>query len=85
MKSRTSLPKITSVDDVMTFGKYKGQTIEKILDENPGYIVWLEEKKICEVEHEIYNQAQMLESESRDLRNGDFWGIDYYDFMDETF
>ena len=33
--------KIKSQSHFMTFGKYRGLSIETILDKEPGYIIWL--------------------------------------------
>lgn len=57
---------IKSEDFVMPFGKYKHRTIEYILDVNPGYIVWLEEENVADVEQEIYNKAQGLDRHTWD-------------------
>lgn len=37
---------IQSVNDVLTFGKHNGVTVEDILHDEPGYFDWLFEKKI---------------------------------------
>jgi len=37
---------LTSVEDVMNFGKHNGVTVENILHDEPGYFDWLFEKKI---------------------------------------
>ena len=29
-------------DYVLTFGKYKGRTLQEVYQENPGYLVWAE-------------------------------------------
>jgi len=79
MKSRT-IPEseITSDEYVLTFGKYKGETVRYVLNTNPGYIEWLDDEKILKFSDEIYQEAQILEDESE---NWD-WGVDPYDFMD---
>ncbi len=33
--------RIYNIDDSFDFGKYKGKTIEELLNENPGYVDWL--------------------------------------------
>lgn len=33
-------------DAKLTFGKHKGETLQHILEKDPGYIVWLHDKKI---------------------------------------
>ena len=34
------------IDDSMEFGKYQGESIDIILDEDPDYIVWLIEQGV---------------------------------------
>lgn len=29
------------LDDVMDFGKYKGKSVEDVLEEDPSYLLWL--------------------------------------------
>ncbi|MBX4206147.1 hypothetical protein KW795_03020, partial [Candidatus Microgenomates bacterium] len=69
MKTKPFPSKIISVNDVLTFGKHKGLTVDFVLESDPAYIVWLEEEKICEVEQEIYNLAQECDEE-----NSNDWG-----------
>lgn len=35
-----SPPKEYTYDDIIDFGKYKGFTVEEVLDKNPGYLIW---------------------------------------------
>jgi len=35
---------LTSLSDLMPFGQYKGETMEWILENDPSYILWLEDK-----------------------------------------
>ena len=79
MKTKTSQTTIKYVTDVLTFGKHKGKSVEWVLNNEPGYIVWLEEEKICDIEQEIYNLAQEFDE---DNKNDWAWYIDVYDFMD---
>lgn len=44
-------------DYVMTFGKYKGKTLLKILDENPSYIIWLTENDVVKVPDDLLTMA----------------------------
>ena len=50
---------IKTYEDVLTFGKYKGKSVDWIAENFPGYIVWLAEEKVCEVDDEIYDAAMM--------------------------
>ena len=51
---------ITSYDDVITFGKYrgKGKTIRWIVDNDPEYIMCLDEEGIVELPADILEAAQ---------------------------
>ena len=48
---------IKSKDDVLTFGKYKDCTIEKVLNDEPEYILWLDDEGIVEFPFEIISIA----------------------------
>lgn len=37
---------IFTVNSTLLFGKYKGWTVDQVLDENPGYIEWCLEQRI---------------------------------------
>jgi uncharacterized protein (DUF3820 family) len=66
--------------DRLTFGKYKGKSIQYILDTEPGYIVWLEEENVLEMPEDIYQEAQELDyDEYRDLGSWYDWDIDISD------
>jgi len=38
-----------NIQDVMTFGKYKGKTIEYIIGVDPQYIIWLYRNSIRDI------------------------------------
>lgn len=80
MKSRPATPTIKALTDILTFGKHKGKSVEWVLENAPGYIVWLEEEKICNVEQEIYNLAQEMDYSEYGYDDG----IDYQ-WMEEPF
>lgn len=74
--------KLKKLEDVMTFGKYKGKKIEDVLSENPSYLVWAHDDiKWFKLEQEIYDeavdQANNKRWDNEELDNG----IDIYDFM----
>lgn len=41
--NRSIVPTITDPRTVLTFGKYRGETIREVLDNDPQYLVWLHE------------------------------------------
>lgn len=49
------------LDSILDFGKYKGQTVEYVLDENPKYILWIKEKGI----HKFNPEVNQLLKEAR--------------------
>jgi hypothetical protein len=67
---------VKSYDDVITFGKFKGQTFDKIADVEPSYIVWLNDEGIVKFPKEIIEAAEW--DMNVDTRNewGDSWGWD---------
>ncbi len=41
--NRSIVPIITDPRTILTFGKYRGETIREVLDNDPQYLVWLHE------------------------------------------
>ena len=66
---------IKAYTDVLTFGKHKGRTIEYVLDNDPGYIVWLVAEDVAYVSTEIYSDAD------RYMRQDYGDGYDMYDYF----
>ena len=52
--------------DILNFGKYKGETIEWVLENDPGYILWLDESKVAIVRYEIFQEAEMAQYGEKD-------------------
>lgn len=50
-------------EHVMMFGKYKGQSLERILYGDPGYIVWLWEKNVLNIPDDMLSDAMIAEQE----------------------
>ncbi len=50
--------KFTSTKDTITFGKYRGNSLENILGQNASYVVWLCEQGAIEVSEKIFNTAK---------------------------
>lgn len=50
-------PPIKTREQLLTFGKYRGQSVARIINNNPGYILWLKEEDVCEVADDIYEEA----------------------------
>lgn len=71
---------VFKLDSTMTFGKYKGMTVAKVLDINPDYLVWATrtvpwftlDDEVCNDAVEISFQRKMR----RYLKRTDF-GINY--------
>lgn len=70
--------KVTDLGYVFKFGKYKGETVEDILVDDPSYIIWIADKRIMDFSTEIYNQALKNDTTDFDLP-------DYMDWMEEPF
>lgn len=56
---QASKPSLKRYKDVLTFGKYKGHTVEWVLKNNPSYLIWLRHKDY-DVSAKIYTDAQAL-------------------------
>lgn len=60
----------------MTFGKYKGKTVEEVFQMNPGYFKWMKENGLTEKEeydyfvHEIPDEYPELFKWEVDIRSG---------------
>jgi uncharacterized protein (DUF3820 family) len=53
---------------VLNFGKFKGKTLEEILDLEPPYIIWLDEAEIIIIPTDIIRQAVNL-NQGQDLED----------------
>lgn len=49
------------LDSILNFGKYKGQTVEYVLDNDRKYILWIKEKGI----HKFNPEVNQLLKEAR--------------------
>ena len=51
--------KLLTLDGRVTFGKYKGYTVQYVLDENPKYLIWASENvEFFKVEQDILDRAR---------------------------
>lgn len=66
---------VKDYNDVMTFGKHSGKTVDWIADNEPSYIVWLDDEGIVKFPDFILEDA--IESEMESYR--------YFDCYDEPF
>jgi hypothetical protein len=48
---------------MITFGKFKGKTIEEVIEIEPSYIVWLHGKKLIEIDDETLRKAKNAQRE----------------------
>lgn len=46
-----------TLDDVLTFGKYRGKTVAEVIGLNPGYILWLHDEAGFVVDGDIVDAA----------------------------
>ena len=56
--------KVTDEDQVIDFGKYRGKTIDYIMEHNPSYIIWLADEGIVEFDAGILDCAQLMDNEN---------------------
>lgn len=73
------------LESILTFGKYKGKTIQDVLSTNPSYLIWAHDTiSWFKLKEEIYDEAvdaSYKEKMNYYIENFD-WGVDPYDFMD---
>lgn len=58
--SRSNQQRLITISDrkyVMQFGRYKGESIQDILDNDPLYLVWLQENTDLDFHHELIEEA----------------------------
>lgn len=67
--SEKRAPKLKN-DHVMTFGKYKGMTLEDIADENPSYIIWLVDNNILDINVKLVSDCMADARDERDWMIG---------------
>ena len=73
LKSIYKKDPISDRETVLTFGKYKGESIADILEEDAQYLVWLHDNSdFFELDHILLDEAEGI---SRDIRH-DFWNRD---------
>lgn len=41
------------LDDLFSFGKHKGNQVEDVIEDDPGYIAWVVENGVCEFDEEV--------------------------------
>lgn len=54
------MPTIYGLEDELKFGKFKGEQIEDLLHDQPGYMAWLAEEDIVEFEQEVLDKMTDL-------------------------
>jgi len=61
--------KIVGPDDELDFGKWKGATIEKIMEEEVSYITWCIEEGIFELDQDaekLYDEYSLYEEDQKE-------------------
>ena len=54
---------ITKKTYVLNFGKHKGHSIAFVIENDPGYILWLSEQEIVEFSDDILDEADLADDE----------------------
>ena len=55
--TRQELKNTPGVNNILTFGKYRGKTILQVIDENPSYIAWcIENVKDFTIDSRLKNE-----------------------------
>ena len=68
-------------DTVLTFGKYKEETVEEVLKKDPSYLVWAADNiEWFELDKKIYNKAKRIST-----AEPKFSGWDEVDAYEKTF
>lgn len=49
-------PKLTN-SHVITFGKYKGLTLDAIADQDPSYIIWLVDNNVLDINSKLVSDC----------------------------
>ena len=53
----------------MPFGKYRGQALDQISDNDPGYVVWLADENVLKIERGFLDAVRMDDMEIGRIRN----------------
>lgn len=68
---------VTSRKTLLTFGLFKGQPIEQVMAEQPGYLVWLHKNVATfDLHHSLLEEAEYDDDDRRnrwELMSGYFW------------
>lgn len=51
---------------IFPFGKYKGLTLEAVMDDDPNYISFLQAKDICDFHSDIFTSIEEMRQIARD-------------------
>lgn len=63
MRNWKELPKrhgIYALDTVLDFGKFKGKSIQYIVEKQPNYICWLHRDKVVDLDRTVYTEFSIL-------------------------
>lgn len=54
--------KALGLDDIFAFGKFKGQQVEDVIEDSPGYVRWLCENTDCAFDEEALQSLEKREA-----------------------
>lgn len=82
---RPAFPQINSPKDKLTFGKYKGQTVDQVIRLDANYILWMSDEKIAQVSEEVLKYAEEADVEQRldEATGEELRGMRYWDFFND--
>lgn len=74
---------VNNKSDVLVFGKHKGKTVQKILDEEASYILWLDKEEIVEFPKKIIEEAvEKADDQHREFLRENYDTGEYDDWGD---
>jgi len=59
---------VDELSDLLCFGKYRGQTVDKVLKTDAQYLLWAEEQKIISLSDDLQEAA----SECASIQHSEF-------------
>jgi len=67
---------VKKYDDAITFGKYFGKSFRYILEENPSYIVWLNDENIVKLPARLVEKAEKMKFDRTSISSSQVYHSD---------
>jgi hypothetical protein len=79
---RDNTPATYGLKDTFNFGKYRGRTLESVLNEDPQYIAWANQNvDFFVVSNEILSKANLLKTYQNAPRHSYYYDEDFEDYF----